>query len=230
MCFSKEMSFFNFAILSGYAAYIFNKNPESWRIYVPMMYLGLKDLLQGFLYVFDDKENYKYVLSVLSYVHICFQPMIINIFFSYFGTASNIVNIKGYWNIIIIGTFLFGLYELTNLDVFNIQNTPYCTDKKSDFCSDSNSSYIGKYHVGYKFRSKGYYNLMLILAMMLPVLLTNAWILSFIWGFFIIGIAILFNNVRDGEYGAIWCLLSIIPLIPVVYFRNEVSSVLKPAH
>ena len=227
MCFSKELSFLNFTVLTGYAAYIFNKQPETWRIYVPMIYLGLKDLLQGFLYVFNNNQNYKYIFSVLSFVHICFQPMIINIFFSYFGVASKIVNINLYWNIIIIATFLFGLYELTNLDVFNIQNTPYCTDKKSDFCSDFNSSYIGKYHVGYKFRSKGYYDLMLVVAMMLPVLLTNAYFLSFIWGFFILGIYVLFNNVRDGEHGAIWCLLSIIPLIPVVYFRNEFSSFMK---
>ena len=115
MCFSKEFSFFNFALLSGYGSYLAYQNPHHWRLYVPAFYLGLKDFLQGFLYIFNTNQSYKYILSILSYIHICFQPLIANIFFSYFSTSA-----IRYWNIVLPLLFLYGLYKLTDLDVFNI--------------------------------------------------------------------------------------------------------------
>ena len=38
---------------------------------------------------------------------------------------------------------------------------------------------------------------------------------------------IIFIDVRDGELGAIWCLLSIIPTLPIVYYRKSISRFLQ---
>ena len=88
----------------------------------------------------------------------------------------------------------------------------YCKDKSSDFCSDKNSSYIGKYHVGYKFKTKYKYGYIFHFLMLIPALFTNSYMLSIIFTFFTILLRLIFMDVRDGELGAIWCLLSIIPL------------------
>jgi hypothetical protein len=229
MCFSKELSFLHFMILSFYGYYLqvnYNEN-DIWRLYIPLYYLGVKDLLQTFLYEFDDNEYYKKFFSILSYIHICFQPLFVNMLLSYFSKAALIYN-SSYWNLIFVISFIFGLYQLTNLDVFDIQNYGlYCQDKSSDFCSDKNSSYIGKYHVAYKFRTKFKYSSFFLILMIIPGLFTNSYIHSIIWAIFILTIKIIFDDVRDGEKGAIWCLLSIIPTIPVVYYRKLILEVIE---
>jgi len=231
MCFSKEFSFFHFGLLAGYAAYLqmYSKEKDIWKIYIPLFYFGLKDLLQGFLYIFDKVEIYKYYLSVLSYVHICFQPLLANIFLSYFSKSFILFNTIIYWNFVFGITFLFGLYQLTNLDVFDIfKEAPYCKDKWADFCSDKNGSYIGKYHVAYKFRTKYKYSPLFYLFMFVPALFTNSYILSF-FAVILSGLVvfIFFQKIRGGEQAAIWCLLNIIFFLPVAFYRKEIVEFIE---
>ena len=219
MCFSKTTSLYNFLILTFYAFELQRNNPTLWRLYLPLFYLGLKDLLQYFLY----KEKKKYIYSVLSWVHICFQPLFVNMLLSYFSKAYQ------YWNIIFIISIIFGLYQLTNLDVFDIQNEGnFCKDDNTDFCSDTNGAYMGNYHIGYKFRTKYKYSFLFLPLMILPGLFTSSWFQSLLWLFFVLLIKIIFNdiNVRDGERGAIWCFLSIVPTIPVVYYRSFLENLI----
>lgn len=226
MCFSKEFSFLNFTILSYYGHYLQTNSVDKdiWRLFFPLYFLGLKDLFQVFLYLFNHNDYYKYIFSILSYIHICFQPLFVNILFSYFSKSTVFFNIN-YWYMIFNALFVFGLYQLTNLDVFDVNNDGlYCKDKTSDFCSDKNSSYIGKYHVGYKFKTKYKYSIFFIIFMIVPALFTKSYILSIIWLFFIILIFLLFSKLRDGERGAIWCMLSIIPTIPVIYYREYITN------
>lgn len=230
MCFSKEFSFFNFGLLAGYAAYLqmYSVEKDIWKIYYTLYYLGFKDFLQGFLYIFDKAEIYKYYLSILSYIHICFQPLLANIFFSYFSPFSNFFNVINYWSSVFLFSFLFGLYQLTNLDVFDIfREAPYCKDKSSDLCSNTNGSYIGKYHVAYKFRTKYKYSPFFYFFMIIPALLTNSYILAIINIIFISIISYIFYNLRSGEIAAIWCLLSIILFLPAAYYRKEILEFIE---
>jgi hypothetical protein len=229
MCFSERQSIINFIALFGYGLFLNIQSSDSdiWRLYIPLYFLSIKDLLQAGLYHFDTKYDYKHILSILSFVHICFQPLIVNVVLSYFSKDTTFLGVN-YWNIIFLITFLYGCYELTNLDVFNIQRTAsFCKDSTSDFCSDENSSYIGKYHVAYKFKTINNYNYVLPLLMILPALLTNSWFLSLVWLFFIIGIMHVFKDTRNGESGAIWCFLSIAFGIPLVYFRNSIMKLTR---
>lgn len=52
MCFSEKTSLFNFLILPfyGYNLQFINNGTDNWRLYIPLYYLSLKDLLQYFLY------------------------------------------------------------------------------------------------------------------------------------------------------------------------------------
>lgn len=229
MCFNEQFSFFNFSLLSMYGGFLnyYSNENDIWRLYIPLYYLSLKDLIQTFLYMFNNNDSYKYILSILSYAHICFQPLVTNMVFSYFSKSTTYLNIN-YWNMVFIITFLFGLYKLTDLDFFDIlKDKKYCDDKTSDYCNDKNSSYIGKYHVGYKFRSKNKYSWSFLFFMIIPALFTSSYILSLIFAFFIYILKIIFTDVRDGELGAIWCLLSIIPTLPIVYYRQFISRFLQ---
>ncbi len=216
MCFSEKTSLYNFLILSFYAYNLqFTSNDSNiWKLFIPLYYLGIKDLLQYFLY----KKSNDYIFSILSWVHICFQPLFVNMLISYFSNSS-----YQYWNIIYFISIIFGLFQLTTLDTFDIFNEGnFCKDKESDFCSDTNGAYQGNYHIAYKFKTKYKYTYFFLILMILPGLFTSSWFHSLLWLFFITLIKIIFNdlNVRDGERGSIWCFLSIIPTIPVVYYRS----------
>ena len=231
MCFSKEFSFFHFGLLTSYAAYLqmYSAEKDIWKLYISLFFFGFKDFIQGFLYIFDKIEIYKYYLSILSYIHICFQPVFVNIFLSFFSKSFILFNTITYWNFVFIITFLFGLYELTNLDVFDIfKEAPYCKEKWSDFCSDKNGSYIGKYHVAYKFRTKYKYSPLFYFFMFFPALFTNSYIMSIIMALLSgLVLLIIFQKLRAGEKAAIWCLLTIIFFLPVAYYRKEVLELIE---
>ena len=222
MCFSETSSFINFILLSGYGTYLF----KTWRVALPLWYLGLKDLLQALLYRYMDTPHIENILGMLSYVHICFQPFIFNMIFSYFDTASNK---KSYWNIIFVITFLWGLWCLTYHHRFDIQNDPDCNDKKSDYCSSEDGGYNGKYHLGYKFKTEKPDRPMYPVLLFLPSLFTRVYPLSLS----IAAIALTLEQmtillgVRNGEFAAIWCFLSIIYLIPIAFFRKSILKWLQ---
>lgn len=122
MCFSETQSFINAIILISGSIYVYPK----YRLTLFLIFLALKDLIQGFLYKYQHHEKHENILTVLSWIHICFQPLFVNIFMSNFSKNKNE---KNYWNIILIISFLYGIYTLTTLKEFDIQNDPDCITK-----------------------------------------------------------------------------------------------------
>ena len=221
MCFSETQSFTNAIMLIIGSIYVYPK----FRLSIFLIFLALKDLIQGFLYKYQHNEKIENVLTVLSWVHICFQPLFVNIFMSNFSQNKN-----NYWNIIFIISFLYGIYTLTTLKEFDIQNDPDCnSNKKNDFCSINTTSYIGKYHIAYKFNRDNdilFFPIIYLLLMFIPSLFTNSRILGIIWGLFVGLIYIIFNNIGEGEKAAIWCFLSIIFFLPISIFNKQISKIL----
>ena len=121
MCFSEKQSFINAIILIIGSIFVYPK----YRLSIFLIFLALKDLIQGFLYKYQHNEKLENSLTVLSWIHICFQPLFVNIFMSNFSQNKN-----NYWNIIFIICFLYGIYALTTLKEFDIQNDPDCIKKK----------------------------------------------------------------------------------------------------
>lgn len=230
MCFSKGYSLFHFGLLTIYAAYLYTvpNDKELWRLYFPIFYLGIKDLLQAILYSTMSTGNSVWlsITSVLSYVHIAFQPLLVNLFASYFSANTTYYGVN-YWNMMFIILTLFGLYKLTNLNVFDIfRETPYCKDKQSDFCADKNGAYQGKYHVGYRFKTKYKYDNWFLASMAVPALFTAGYPLSILFSVFTVLLRVVFYDVRDGELGALWCLLTVLYCVPVTYFREYIKNAL----
>ena len=221
MCFSETQSFTNAIMLIIGSIYVYPK----YRLSIFLIFLALKDLIQGFLYKYQHNEKIENVLTVLSWVHICFQPLFVNIFMSNFSQNKN-----NYWNIIFIISFLYGIYTLTTLKEFDIQNDPDCnSNKKNDFCSINTTSYIGKYHIAYKFNRDNdilFFPIIYLLLMFIPSLFTNSRILGIIWGLFVGLINKIFNNIGEGEKAAIWCFLSIIFFLPISIFNKQISKIL----
>ena len=221
MCFSETQSFTNAIMLITGSIYVYPK----YRLSIFLIFLALKDLIQGFLYKYQHNEKLENILTVLSWVHICFQPLFVNIFMSNFSQNKN-----NYWNIIFIISFLYGIYTLTTLKEFDIQNDPDCnSNKKNDFCSINTTSYIGKYHIAYKFNRDNdilFFPIIYLLLMFIPSLFTNSRILGIIWGLFVGLIYIIFNNIGEGEKAAIWCFLSIIFFLPISIFNKQISKIL----
>lgn len=222
MCFSETQSFLNTILLFIGAFYV----RPNYRLSMILIFLGIKDLIQGLLYRYQNNEKIERILSTLSWVHICFQPLFINIFMSHFSQDKN-----NYWHIIFVISFLYGIYTLTTLNEFDIQNEPDCVtdNEKSNFCAKSTTSYIGKYHIAYKFSrdaGKIMFPIIYLILMFLPSLLTNSRILGIIWGLLVGLIYIIFNKLGSGEKAAIWCFLSIIYFLPVAVFSKQISKFL----
>ena len=220
MCFSEKQSFINFIILIIGSIYVYPK----YRLTIFLIFLALKDFIQGFLYKYQHNEKLKNILTVSSWIHICFQPLFVNIFMSNFSQNKN-----NYWNIIFIICFLYGIYTLTTLNEFDIQNYPDCIkkNKKNDFCSKYTTSYIGKYHIAYKFNKDNdilFFPWIYLILMFIPNLFTNSRILSIILGLFVRLIYIFFNNIGEGEKAEIWCFLSIIFFLPIAVFNKQISK------
>lgn len=101
--------------------------------------------------------------------------------------------------------------------------------KKNDFCSKHTTSYIGKYHIAYKFSRDNdtlFFPILYLILMFIPSLFTNSRILGIIWGLFVGLIYIFFNTIGEGEKAAIWCFLSIIYFLPIAIFNKQISTLL----
>lgn len=236
MCFSEKQSYINSIMLLMGSMYVYPK----YKLSILLIFLALKDLIQGLLYHYQGNEKMEHILTVLSWVHICFQPLMVNIAFSYFSK-----NNYTYWYIIYAICFIYAIYTLTTLKKFDIQNDPNCSveniesiasfiqgrDNKNtnDFCSKETTSYMGKYHIAYQFKRDNdvlFFPIMYGILMFIPCLFTNARLLGILWGVFVGIIYIVFRNIGEGEKAAIWCFLSIIFLLPVCIFNKYVSKIL----
>lgn len=228
MCFTKEQSFVNTFLLWAVAFYIYPR----WELSLGLIFLSFKDLIQGLSYYSIEKKNDKMnkILTSLSWIHICFQPLFVNLILSYFDKSK-----KTFWYFIFILCIIFGLYKITILNEFDIQDDPDCdyklTSSKNDFCSKNTYSYIGKYHIGYRFRTDNKVKItswIYILLMFVPVIFTKAKLLGLIWSIFV---SIIFfigylKNIGSGERAAIWCFLSIIIGIPISLFSEQIKKFL----
>jgi hypothetical protein len=222
MCFSESQSYINTILLLLVGIY----KIDNYRLAIPLFFLASKDLVQGLLYRYLDDVEANIFLTKISWVHICFQPFMVNLAFSNFS-VKNII----FWNTILIISFIYGIFTLRTLHDFN-KGTPYCKSKnvKDDFCSSRTMSYIGKYHVGYRFkRTNGeiLFPLLYLIIMFVPALFTKSRTLSLLWFLSYIILQTLLQNIGDGERAAIWCFLSIICWIPLTLYEQNIKSIIN---
>lgn len=233
MCFSESQSYINSLLLSSTGIYVL---PE-YKLSLVAIFFSLKELLQGLLYRFLDNETVLKYLSMASWLHICFQPLVVNILYSYFD-PKNII-----WNITFIIGFIFAIIMITELNEFDIQNDPDCTplNKNDDYCSKT-SAYMGKYHIAYRFKLDEAWKPFRLwfywfTIFFIPVLFTKARILGIIQIIIFILIMGIYNYASGlgfwsivsseyvGEKAAIWCFFTVY-FIPVILFAKTIKKML----
>jgi hypothetical protein len=217
MCFSEEQSYINTLLLTTTSIYVY----PNYRLSAPLVFLALKDLIQGLSYRNIRKKKSTKFLTSLSWIHISFQPLFVNIFASHFDQDYE------YWNLIFALCVMFGLYNITTLNEFDIQNDPDCIkqNKLDDSCSKNTESYIGKYHLGYKFSRDNYDSSVIYsFLMFIPALFTEARNFMIMWILFVMVVWNIFGEIGNGEKAAIWCFSSIVFAIPLALYANGTIS------
>ena len=210
MCFTEKMSLAVgiTGILSSLYFYIFKKN-----IYaaVGIGYFSLMEVLQFFQYkVIDECDNQlNKFLTILGYLHICFQPLFANIWLFAFATNPNFI--------FLYMAFFAGLLLSSRLIV--VSEDDLCDGRNEPLCGKETCVYSGNRHLAWNVRlraagkywftpSIGLHFFMWVIPMLtlfqlkpiLAMLLTGPYL-----GYF------LTNNIH--EQPAIWCFTAIFQMI-----------------
>ena len=214
-----------------YAGYV-KKDPMA--LWLPLLYFGVMEALQAFTYgVINQCSNpMNQVLTLLSYLHISFQPFFISALSLYFIPQGVRTRIQLY---IYALCFISAIFMFIQVYPFDWVND--CHQHRS-FCSTRLCAIDGDWHIAWNIPINGIGNIFIelfenghywliffrsgsvsyaIIVFLLP-LLYGSWrftIYHYIVGPFLSGV--LTSNID--EQAAVWCLLSFAILIIVVKTR-----------
>ena len=215
MCFSKSQSYVMF-FSCIFTAFVNIYYKASWKMYVPILFLSIKELIQAQSYTVVDKCDSKYnkFLTILSWIHISFQPVFVNIFFSAFHKDPNVYDFTIKLCLVASLFLLSKLY--VNNDKIYLRSCPY-TNKLVNMCRKSHCTVSGEKHIAYGFylREPNAFTPNIFLHMFLifvPSILLDNYILSlcFLITGPLLSTLILKNKKKNlGEIAAIWCNTSI---------------------
>ena len=223
MCFSESQSYIHALVLFVTGIMIKDK----WQLSTSLIFLGFKDLLQGLLYHYLGNKDKLNFYTSLSWIHICFQPLFVNLISAYFDKDNST-----YWNRILFICLIYGIYASSSIKEFDMTDSEMCIkkNKTDDFCSKETTSYLGTYHIGYKFNRNSDRVLprwWYILLVFIPSIFSNSKVIGILWLFFVGLIEFIFRHTNSGERGAIWCYLSIIFALPVAIFSDKLELIIK---
>ena len=212
MCFSENMSLAigTIGILSS--VYFYNKN-----IYasIGIGYFALMEIIQFFQYrvLNQCNNNYNKFLTILGYIHICFQPLFVNIWLFAFTIKPNFI--------FLYMSFFAGLLLASRL--FFVKDNELCDSNNEPLCGKQTCAISGEKHIAWNIRlrapgkywftpSIGLHFFMWVIPALtilqmkpiMAVLLTGPYL-----GF------LLSNNIH--EQPAIWCYTSIFQMIITYY-------------
>ena len=229
MCFSEAQSYLNAAIVAGLS---FTLKSKEWKLMIGGIWLALKELIQGLLYLYHNDKNISRIIMLASWINLSFQPFIVALHAYYFDPKS-----RKYWNSVLIILFIYGAYLLTTIEAFDIQGDDSCIDKTSDWCAGETGAYIGKYHIAYKTNGELYPDSYVWkfgrIAYFLPTLLSKVWpigilflllpsLVSYMYGYNTFDYSN--SQIRDGEFAAMWCFVTIIYVAPTLMFRKQIFN------
>lgn len=224
MCWSGEAS----AVLAtmgfvttGYAAY----KGESARLYIPLAYFSLMEMLQSYTYSVIDQCSLpsNQIATIFGYLHITFQPFFINLISMYFipDTVRKRIEIPVY-------TICFISAIVMLLQLYPFEWAGQCLLGQK-MCARDLCSVHGNWHIAWEVPVNGMTNFIINdkwtrFLTLYPTYMIAGLILPFLYGswrftiyHFLVGprLAMLLTD-NPNEVAAIWCLLSIGILILVV--------------
>lgn len=141
MCFSENMSLLVGLIGIFFGIYIFDKN-----IYasIGIIYFALMEIIQFFQYkVINQCDNrYNKLLTLLGYIHICFQPLFFNLWLFAFTKKPNFI--------FIYMSLFAGLLLLSR--IFYVKDNELCDGKNEPLCGRKTCAFLGNKHVAWNVR------------------------------------------------------------------------------
>ena len=141
MCFSENISLAIglFGILSS--LYFFNKNLYAS---IGIGYFSLMEILQFFQYkvINDCNNNINKLLTNIGYIHICFQPLFVNIWLFAFTKNPNFI--------FLYLSFFAGLLLATRL--FYVSDDELCDAKNEPLCGEKTCAISGEKHIAWNIR------------------------------------------------------------------------------
>ena len=140
MCFSENISLAigTIGILSS--VYFYKKN-----IYasIGIGYFALMEILQFFQYrVINECNNYNKFLTNLGYIHICFQPVFVNLWLFAFTKKPNFT--------FIYMSFIAGLLLASR--IFFVKDAELCDNKNEPLCGPKTCAFSGNRHIAWNVR------------------------------------------------------------------------------
>lgn len=207
----------------GFAGSIYAKwKGEGWMRWSTLAYFSTMELLQAITYSVigicalsgTPEGKINETLTILSYLHICFQPIMTNLFGLSYSVKKESINkwLKITFPVIIVGCFLmvFRLFPSTIWGLCNLVETPLCGN---DICS-----YPGNWHIAWRLTLNGFDEWSIFgyriswLSYNLPVFILPIFYGGWRWSLyhFVFGIFLAMNLTSNkDEFPAIWCLSSI---------------------
>ena len=218
MCFTENMSLTVgiLGILSSFYFYSYKKN-----IYASLGigYFSLMEILQFFQYKVVDQCNnpLNKLLTIIGYLHICFQPLFANIWLFAFTTYHNFI--------FLYMAFFAGLLLASRLLIFSEEDL--CDGRNEPLCGKQTCVYSGNRHLAWNVRlraagkywftpSIGLHFFMWVIPILtlfqfkpiVAMILTGPYL-----GYFFT------NNIH--EQPAIWCFTAIFQMIITFYFLEK---------
>lgn len=206
MCWNMEASATLAAVGLGTTAYAAYKG-EDIRIWTTLGYFSLMEALQDYTYtVIDDcAAPANQIATVLGYLHIAFQPFLINLISLYFipqHVARKIV--MPVFTLVAICTVLY------ILPIYPFEFVKPCDPGNNVFCSERLCSISGDWHIAWGMpRVEFWYGSSpyIIATFALPIIY-GSWRFT-LYHFFTGPLLAWFTTGNLNEFAAVWCLYSI---------------------
>ncbi len=219
MCFGKTWSGVSFSTLVLMSCVcIFYNVP--FAITIGLIFLASKELLQFLLYKnLDSCNNINNILTILSWVHISFQPFFINLFISAFSKKPE------FYRLPLALSLLFALANIARLRDISFYNHAVCAENiKDNMCRKATCSTSGKYHLAYGFNlnsadigvwTPSFFSFTLL--MFAPAFIIGDWQLALI-NAVVAHASARFASHDNGEGAAIWCVNSFWVAFAALYY------------
>ena len=141
MCFSEKISLLIGLIGLSSSIYLYNINKYAS---IGIGYFALMEILQYFQYKYINKcnNNYNKLLTIIGYLHICFQPLFVNIWLFAFTKNPNYT---------FIYLSLFAGFLLASRILF-VSDEEICDTNNEPLCGYNTCSFSGKRHIAWNVR------------------------------------------------------------------------------
>jgi len=211
MCFGKTWSAISLTILLTTNAAIWYLRGSS-TIIIVLLFVAVKELIQFLLYQDGLKSCTKIntFLTTAAWYHICFQPFIMNLFFSALSLRSKMYHIP------LILSLVYAFFNLFALNTTSSSSTKKScpTDLQHNMCRTKTCSLPGLHHLAYGFHLKSAdksaftpnfftYNLLSFT----PAFIIGDYLLATIH-LLVATLSFYFTQQNIGEGAAIWCVNS----------------------